>query len=186
MEPALFHYQLGTVLYKLNDLAKARYHFEQSQMLGMSGSEVQNNLSVLKHQLNVTGHEQVESVTGSFTYNLYHWSNYSFLSLVVFFILVAGVLKYYKKSKYLVLYFLLLGLLPASFWILKARKVVLAVTKAETSVHEGPSAAFASVRKLGAGTKIISTKRDGDWCLVDYPENFVGWIKLENLYQIKR
>jgi hypothetical protein len=186
LEPGIFHYQLGTVLYKLNDLPKARFHFEQARLLGMSGSEIQNNLNVVKHQLNVVGQEQIESMSSAIPYNLYHWSNYSYFSFVLLFILLAGILKYYKKSKYLVITTLLLSLLPAGFWMIKTRQVLLAITKQETAVHEGPSAAFSSVRKLAAGTKIVATKRDGEWYLVDYPENFVGWIKLENLYQIKR
>jgi hypothetical protein len=186
IDPVLFHFQLGTVLYKLGDFAKARYHFEQAQILGMSGSEIKNNLSVVKQHLSVDQHEQIESYAASITYNLYHWSNYSYVSIVLVLLFLAGLAKYFKKPIYIVISLICLASAPITFWLVKTNNVTIAVTKTETAVHEGPSEAFSSVRKIGAGTKVISTKRDGEWYLIDYPDNFVGWIKHENLYEIKR
>jgi hypothetical protein len=172
----LFHFNFGTILFKKNELAGARFHFEKAKKLGLHNSELKHNLSATKNLVQAQTKEQT-----SFIEQLGYSStdipgDYYFTA--IFGCLLAGILMFKAlKSK---LAFILMALLSLSIFTFKLSYVdnkLQAVTLKETAVHEGPSEVFSSANMAPGGIKIIYSKKYQDWLFVVYPEYLTGWVK---------
>lgn len=174
----LFHYNYGTVLYKLENYPAARYHFEIAKKNGLNNTELNNNLAVVKQELYT---EQLDSFKSQFLYKATSFNTQQYLSLTLLFLILGLVFYKSYKKVFIVPLFLILSLLPIGFKLGYVDKLNPAICLEESTIYEGPSEIFSSYGQLPAGMKVIIDKRDRGWSLIKSPENMTGWVRSKDL-----
>jgi tetratricopeptide (TPR) repeat protein len=176
----LFHYNLGTVLFKKGELAAARFHFEKSIKNGYYKNNSIHNLQVVKNQLNT---ETYEKPMTKWEENYMIVSNISpqiFLSISLLLTLTLLLLR--KKIKTTVLITLIVAsFFPAGLGFYFSNSVLTAVTMQETSISEGPSEIFGESSKIPEGIKVVIGKEKDKWYYIKYPLRYSGWVKRSQL-----
>jgi tetratricopeptide (TPR) repeat protein len=181
-DPALFHYNLGSIYLKNKNLPIARYHLEKATHLGFTSSEVLNNLKVTEHGLNLTSVE----TTGSWSTDYFYQALFLPQTYVIIYALfVVSLLLFVKKLKKLSwMYFTSFALLllsPAAIKSLLSDNLQQVVVLKTSHCKEGPSGIFEDNHELPAGLKIIVTKPKDGWYFIKYPSHLSGWVKKDDL-----
>jgi hypothetical protein len=179
--PALFHYNFGTVLYKLNEMGAARYHFEMAKSYGFNAHELKNNIQVIKDELIIGRLEMADGWTEQVYINLTELNSMSFHCLSLFFILLSYFI--YKRSKKVLVGCLLLIvalMFQLVFWF-HFNQLRHAVVITATDLREGPSKAFTTNRVANEALKVIVRKKDENWYFIEYPVSMLGWIEGKDL-----
>lgn len=182
-DSGIYHYNLGTAYAQLNEFPIARFHFEKSFKAGFSKSELENNLKLVKNNLQVEEIENSNDIidfVNNFGVDL---PPFAFLTLI-FLIILASVKfifvnKILSKFRFCIALIFLLILFGVKFFYINTLKV--AIVFQESIVTSGPSKIFEEKNRIKAGTKIILDKEDKDWVHVQNPRSLSGWIKKDNL-----
>jgi hypothetical protein len=183
IDAGIWHYNMGTVLTKLNNLPMARFHFLLAQENGLDSKELELNQKIVESKLDATRLEKPLDFS-DYLIKMGNFSNKGpFVSLSLLFLII-GLFKLRKSaSPKRVLGFILAVITPLilSFWIgTWPRKIALV----SVPVHEGPSAMFRVISELPAGILIISQEK-GDWENIIFPSRFSGWIKSDSLKRLE-
>ncbi len=179
-QKGLFHYNLGTVLYKQEQFAAARYHFEKALLNGFYQNESIHNLFVVKKKIQAETYEKPVTYEGHFYLSVLSYPTSFFVSLTLLFIL-ATVLAKKHISRYVLVFLLFISLFPIGIKSYTDTFHHKAVTLSEISVYEGPSGIFSESSSLPAGIKVILGKQKDGWIYIKYPLQFSGWVKREKL-----
>lgn len=174
-----FHYNLGTLHLKLEQVGPARHHLEQALHEGFVHSALFNNLNFLQQNLNVIDLSQSTAPWDRFFHYILSVPQDIYLLLFLFFILVTAIaLKWVRTNKWLVAGPTLLVALCVSylyFGVVERRSVAISLTNAQ--VLEGPSSLYQKKFELPAGSKVLLGKVADDWIYIERPLHFSGWIK---------
>ena len=178
-----FHYNLGVVYTKLGELGPGRYHFEFAMKKGYLGSDLLNNLNVIKSQIQVA---DISSSTDYYDQILNAFSSipvgYSFSITLV--LLVTVILLFRIKlleSKVTLIMLAVISLLPIGAHFAFTNGKDFAVSMKEMKIYEGPSAIYDVKQTIPGGSKFILGKSDKGWFYIDYPVEISGWVKKEDL-----
>lgn len=182
-DPAVFHYNLGTVYARGEEYGIARYHLEKSIKLGMLNKKTLNNLDYVKSKIYFQdiGHstlikERVINLGTVLPVDLY-------ISLSLLFV-IAGIilLKVKRKISYRpALLWMLLCLSPLVSYQYYFKKQSVGIVLKESIVNEGPSEIYKTVISLPAGSKIIVGENYNGWYFIKSPSSISGWLKKNNL-----
>jgi hypothetical protein len=183
ISPGLWHYNVGTVLAKMDQLPLARYHFLMAEREGFSTKELFQNKDIVENKLEIA---KLEKPVGTSDY-LYKGSLIAsqgiltFLSLVV---IIIAIIANKKKAGLKIFFGLLVTagiFLGVNYWIQSWTKMIVIT---ERPVHEGPSAIFEAREEIPSGIMLI-VEREGEWIQVKYPSRYSGWIKDSGLKELK-
>lgn len=179
IDPSLFHYNLGTIYFKKENLPLARYHLEKAWSLGFRDHRLSHNLKATKEALSVEEESSVSYDVLLLKTQEAPWEFFYLLSSIVilFFLVVLRFRK--KKIKFLLTVAVLLAFSPLIFKFIINKKYEVGIVLEKVNVYEGASALFPINGTLPLGTKIMY-KKGSDWSFICYPKSFAGWIKKEN------
>jgi len=175
----LWHYNMGTVLAKLENWPEARFHFLLAEKMGVSHKDLSLNKKIVESKLEINRIEKPISVT-DYAVKGAQIASQGWLTSLSLVCLIVGLIKLKRGAslKGLALFlFLVLAPLMLNFWI-KSWPISV-ITKALV-IREGPSVIFPEKGELPVGV-LVMTKEAGDWCEIYYPSRFQGWIKKNDL-----
>lgn len=183
ISPGVWHYNMGTVLGKLESLPMARYHLTMADLEGFNSQEVILNKKLVETKLDIPKLEKANSASDYFVKGSIEASQ-GILTTLSLILVIFGIVNMWKKSSYKVLAVLLtsaLFVIGLNFWIQSWNKVIVITSQ---SIQEGPSVIFPSRDELPVGVMLIISKK-GEWSKVVYPSRFQGWIKNAGLKELK-
>lgn len=177
--PANWHYNIGTVYAKLENLPMARFHLLQAEALGFAGSEASQNLDLVEAKLEIT---KLEKPLNTIDYGVKAGLilQRGLLTSFSLLIILTGLIVLKKKPSFLKVTGLsLIALLPLAlnWWI---NSWPFAVVQKNVELQEGPSAIFGSLGEVPGGVRVLY-KNEGEWSQIIYPTRFNGWIKSNEL-----
>ena len=181
-DPALFHYNVGSMYLKNKNLPIARYHLEKASHLGFTSSEVMNNLNVTELGLDLTTLESSGSVATDYFYQALFVPQSYVIGYMLFIVTLMLFLKKFKKLSWM--YFTSLTLLFLSPAVIKSiliKNLNQVVVLKTSHCKEGPSGIFEDNHELPAGLKIIVTKPKEGWYFIQHPSHLSGWVKKDDL-----
>lgn len=183
ISPGLWHYNMGTVLGKLEHYPLARFHLLQAEAEGFNSKEVLTNRELVESKLEI---EKLENpiTTSDYLMKGGMMAADGLFSMVALCLVIAAILTLWKKnslklfSLILVAAFAILGL---NLWINSwSRQIVIN----PRPVFEGPSAIFEARNEVPSGVMLVIVEKEG-WLKIIYPSRFQGWIKPEGLKELK-
>ncbi len=179
----LWHYNMGTVLGKLDKLPEARYHFLMSELHGFHSKELSLNQEIVESKLSVTKFENPLTVTDYIARGGLIGAQGYFTSIALLFLVIAiWMLRKKDRFKSSLFYFsvsvIFVGL---NFWVNRWDKSIVVAPKV---IHDGPSSIFGERGELPLGLMLITTENE-DWIKIIYPSRFEGWIKRDGLKELR-
>lgn len=183
ISPGIWHYNMGTVLGKLEQLPLARFHLLAAIENGFSDKPVIVNKDLIESKLGV---DKIEKPLSAIDYGVKSGINatHGILTALSLILLIVGLVSYFRKSSFKLFTSLIIlsaSTLLLNWWITTWDKYI--VVEAQ-SIHDGPSGIFASQAELPAGLFIV-TRPNGSWLQIIYPSRFQGWIKNTGLMELK-
>ena len=178
-----FHYNLGAVYTKMGELGPGRYHFELALDKGYVGSDLLNNLAVIKSRLQGVDLSLSRDLTDQVV-SFMSMVPVSYCISITLVLLLASLLIFkfkFIKSKISLAALMILSLSP-----LVAHQGVLyektfAVNIKEMTIYEGPSSVYDRRVTIPGGSKFVLGKTDGEWFYIDHPIELTGWVKKEDI-----
>jgi hypothetical protein len=186
-KPALsdidFHYNLGVIYTKLGEFGPGRYHFELAMKKGYVGSDLLNNLNVIKSQVQVadisSSNEIYDQVLNAFSSIPIGYSFSITLVLLITILILFRVKLMESKITLVACSILAFAPILTHFSMIKGK--TFAVSMKQMEVFEGPSAIYDVKQTIPGGSKFITGKSDGGWFYIDYPVELSGWVKKEDV-----
>jgi hypothetical protein len=178
-----FHYNLGVVYTKLGELGPGRYHFELAMKKGYVGSDLLNNLNVIKSQVQVA---DISSSTEVYDQILNIFSSiplgYSFSIVLVLLVTIILLFRFrLLESKVTLAVLALSSFIPLGMHFSFINGKDFAVSMKEMKIYEGPSAIYDVKQTIPGGSKFVLGKSDKGWFYIDYPVEISGWVKKEDV-----
>ncbi len=175
MSPGLWHYNLGVLYGKLNQLPLARYHLMMADKVGYSTKELFSNKLLVQEKLESSKFEMPLNfrdfiISGSLSASQ---GMFTLLSLLIIIFSIICMMK--KTALKLSLFFAMMAcfLMGYNFWVMQwPQSIVLE----KVDIHEGPSSIFGLIGEIPPGVRLIVTT-EGEWQKIIYPSRFSGWIK---------
>jgi hypothetical protein len=179
IDPALWHYNMGTTLGELNNWPMARFHFILADKAGFTSKELEQNIKVVEKKLDVARLEKPLTTSDFLIKSGLVAAEGPLISLS----LIIIILSIWKMKKNLnvktVLASIMIMTIPLllSAWINSWEQKMCPVS---TPIYEGPSALFHIKGELPAGIVVLTNKKD-DWEKIIFPSRYSGWIKTGEL-----
>lgn len=178
-----FHYNLGTVYTKMGDLGPGRYHLELAMKKGYIGSDLLNNLAVIKSKIQGIN-LSLSNDFGDRFIGFISQIPLSYVISITLVLLIVSVLLYkFKqiKNKASLVILLVLSMVPIGVHQGALAGKTFAINLKEMKVYEGPSSVYDVKASLPGGYKFILGKQDGEWFYIDHPVSLAGWVKKEDI-----
>jgi hypothetical protein len=183
ISPGVWHYNVGTVFGKLENLPLARYHLMMADLVGFNSQEVSVNKNIIEIKLDIPKLEKANSASDYFIKGGIEASQ-GILTTLSLILVILGIVNMWKKSSYKVFAVLLtsaLFVIGLNYWIKSWTKVIVISSQ---NIQQGPSVIFPSRDELPVGVMLIISKK-GEWSKIIYPSRFQGWIKNAGLKELK-
>lgn len=179
LNDGLFHYNLGTLYAKNNELGAARYNLEKAKKLGFSYPGLDKNLSLTTKLIESTSAQSQLTLTSFMT-------NISVSYFLLFSVSVWLIICLFKKAKMLSIQsFIILSVFAFSPILIKKLYVdtnfKTAVNLKKIEIYEGPSDIYNVIKEVEEGHKLIIGKSFDEWILVEWPIEYAGWIKRNDI-----
>lgn len=182
LDPALFHFNLGSLYLKREKLGPARLHLEKAKKEGFAYPMLWKNLSYINGQPQIVdpskSRDNLEVL--SVTYKETSMDVFLMGTLLVF----ALSLFCFRKSMYglrTLAFTFILGALPLSFKFYLEKNQDFAVVLNSTRVFEGPSSIYTDLGEVSQGSRVIVSKLTDGWFYIVSPKEFQGWAKQKDL-----
>ncbi len=179
----LWHYNMGTVYSKLENMPLARYHFISAENHGFNSPEVSGNLDLIETKLELSKVEK-PLTSADFLIKGGTFLATGYLTTLSLIVVMIGLLVIKKAPSFKKISFLLLAaLMPLvlNFWINSWNRAIVMGTQ---TIMDGPSKIFSASGELPPGVLVI-TKSDGEWKEIIYPSRFHGWIQSSVLKELE-
>ena len=171
----IWHFNMGTVLGKLDQLPLARYHFMMAEAKGFHGEQLSEAQDYISEKLELERLEKPIEVQDYLFRTGMIFSEGIFTTFSLIFV-VLGIWLIRKKaqiSQIIMIFVLALIPLGLDFWV---RSMPKRIVMDSTPVFEAPTAIFGTKGELPPGVMIITKQKEG-WEYVLFPSRFSGWIK---------
>lgn len=200
-QSAEVYFNLGNAYYKLNQVAPSVYNYEKALMLDPGNKDVAVNLGFAKKMAiddikatpRVGFSKLIYNATGQYHYNTWAWIAVSFS--VVFLLLFVG---YYFSGVALVKRIFFVGMFVAA--ALLALSIVAAIYVKTQKNNENYAIVFPDVITvkseprdaaqdafiLHSGTKVNVMQTEDSWKKIQLPDENVGWVKQNDIKEIKQ
>ena len=179
----VWHYNVGTIYGKLENLPMARYHLIEAEWKGANSKEVIDNKIYIESKLEIPTLEKPLSPSDYFVKGAIT-SSQGILTSVSLLILISALIVFWKKKSFvalmtgIALFSTVIGL---NFWIISWDKMI--VTNVQ-EIKEGPSEIFGLRGEIPPGLMIVGNKK-GIWIEIVYPSRYQGWIKNSGLKELE-
>jgi hypothetical protein len=179
MSEDLWHFNMGTVLGKMEQLPLARYHFVMAEMKGFNRKEIKDAQAFISEKLEL---QRLEKPLHTQDYLLTFGMTFTegvFTSISLIFV-VLGVWSIRKKAElFQIVIVFILALIPLGLdaWISNLPKSIVIET---TPIYEAPTAIFGVKGELPAGVMVVTKVKEG-WEYIIFPSRFSGWIQPSGL-----
>ena len=184
-DAGVYNYNLGTVYFKQEKYAEARYHFEQASELGMYTPALLKNLNASRTKLGVKSFESSESFLDYWYQAGSSISIEAVWSFAMIIVLIAIGFKHFKQtSKKLLLSLVLIGFLPLVLKYFYFSSFSYVVSLSPQAVYEGPSKIFAQSNSLPVGSKLLIESSKENWAKVISPIKASGWIEKKDFQSL--
>ena len=183
LDQGLFHYNLGSMYLKKNELGPARLHFEKAKKEDFSYPMLWNNLEYVKHQPGVIDPAQSN-----------HWQEYFMANVMdipgsffgIYFLIGLSLLllllrKRVVRNRLLVVCYSLLLVVPIALRFSYGQSHKFAVALKEIRVYEGPSSIYSDYGQIAAGSRFVVGKFYDNWYYIVSPSDRAGWVKKDEL-----
>ncbi|EQC45124.1 SH3 domain protein [Bacteriovorax sp. BSW11_IV] len=178
-----FHYNLGTILVKNNDLGAGRYNFEMALKESPFNIKARNNLDFLMKKLPLNDLSTSEVTSDKVINFSMKMGTDLVLSFSLILVLLLAILlrmgKITKKRIFALL--VVLSLMPSGAHYFIKSKYKVAIALQNQKILEGPSGVYGMIGELAAGAKIILGEENKKWVMVEYPKQYAGWVKKDLL-----
>jgi len=184
LSPGVFHYNLGTILAKEGNLAAARYNLEKAKSLGFSHPALIKNLDSVTKKVQVTQYNSEKPLDIKLLEGFVFTSDSLFLLASLLCALFMTILLRMKLIKNRYIFVALLALSTTPFLVKKYHyntTYMTAVNIKATKVFEGPSEIYEPIKEIEGGQKVIIGKSFEDWIFVNWPVEYSGWVKRQDL-----
>ena len=183
MGEGLWHYNMGSVLGKLEKFPEARYHLLMSERHGFSSQELNLNQELVETKLGVTKLESPLTLTDYIARGGMIGSQGYFTTIALLGIVISIWLARKKDQLKAAIFFLLcsLSFVGLNFWIENWEKYIVIGPKV---IQEGPSSIFREKGEIPLGVMLITQEKE-DWIKIIYPSRFEGWTKRNGLKELK-
>jgi hypothetical protein len=181
--PAVWHFNMGTIQAKLENLPLARYHLLMAEEEGLSSSALVNNKILVETKLDVSRYEDA-SGTSDYLVKAGLLASQGILTSLSLLFVIFGIISLWKRARLKLsasLFITTLTILGLNWWIQSWNKVIVLTPQV---VHEGPSGIFEGLTEVPEGVMLIISHHDG-WARIIYPSRFQGWIKSAGFKELK-
>jgi hypothetical protein len=183
MDAGLWHYNMGSVLAKMNNLPLARFHLTMAESNGLHSKELIQNQLYVEEKLDVSRLEQPLDSPDYIIKAGLTAADGPLLSLGFLFLVIG--LWLLKKSPTIksALAFIIAVATPLmiDLWIESWPRKIVLMPKV---IYDGPSALFGTKGELPLGLMVITNTKD-EWEKIIYPSRFSGWIKSDGLKSLE-
>lgn len=177
-EQSVYHYNLGTIHYKLQEFPEARLYFELAMKEGLYTPSLFKNLQQTKNVLKI---QEFEKPQTPLDYWYQGGSEVSLIPLACLFFMVSIPVilgKYLKKISLLTgTILMILGALPLALKVFYFNQFQYMIPLTKQNIFEGPSKIFEVTSYPPPGAKLLVKKQEGDWLKVLSPTHGSGWIE---------
>lgn len=178
LDPGLFHYNLGSLHLKKNELGPARLHLEKAKKESFSFPMVYKNLEIVIAQPQVYDPTKSKDILEASTAKVLD-------TPVIFFFILAAVIcsagllavrKNLLKSIATASLVLVLGIVPLSTKMILDNLYSSAIVLKTVRVFEGPSQVFTDYGEIAEGSRVIIGESKADWYYIISPKAIQGWV----------
>lgn len=183
LSSGVWHYNMGTVLGKLENYPLARFHFLKAEDEGFHSQEVAANKSLVEERLDVAKYEKPLTTSDYLVRSGMFLSEGLFTTITLLLVLVA-VWSIWKKASWKAfgsLMSIALIIFGINLWVHQWDK---RIALSPVGVQDGPSAIFQAKGELPSGLVVITEKK-GNWLKIIYPSRFEGWVKEGSLKELR-
>lgn len=178
-----YHYNLGTILVKNNDLGAGRYNFEMALKESQFNTLARNNLEFLMTKLQANDLSTSTVFTDKFLNKSMQLGTDIVLSFSLILVLIVLSLYKFKKiiNKRILAILVVISLMPSAAHYFIKSKYKIAIALSDQKILEGPSGVYGAIGDLDAGAKIILGEENKQWIMIEYPRHYAGWVKKDLL-----
>jgi hypothetical protein len=179
----LWHYNMGTLNAKLENLPLSRYHFIMADIEGFTNKDLIKNKLLVEKKLDVPRHEKSLSISDYLMRGSLE-ATYGIFTTISLFLILCGIFLSIRKSNLKAMKFPLifsLFFLLFNFWVLSWEKYIV---MENLNIHEGPSSIFLTNQELPSGVMIVVKEKE-DWLEILYPSQYAGWIRNTGIRSLK-
>lgn len=195
---AVVYYNLGNAYFKQGELAQAILAYERSLRLDPSNKDARHNLRFAESRITDNISDNQAFFLSTFLTNVRNrlqQSTWTWLSIVAFALLMAGLLMFLltaepamRKTGFSVAVVMLLVSLFAFFAASSLNRRDTAreeavITQGVVNAKASPDRSGTELFTLHEGTKVYIKETLGEWCNISVG-NYQGWILLNNLERI--
>ncbi|MCQ2347579.1 MAG: tetratricopeptide repeat protein [Paludibacteraceae bacterium] len=195
---AVVYYNLGNAYFKQGELAQAILAYERSLRLDPSNKDARHNLRFAESRITDNISDNQAFFLSTFLTNVRNrlqQSTWTWLSIVAFALLMAGLLMFLltaepamRKTGFSVAVVMLLVSLFAFFAARSLNRRDTAreeavITQGVVNAKASPDRSGTELFTLHEGTKVRIEETLGEWCNISVG-NYQGWILLNNLERI--
>ena len=179
----LWHYNMGTILAKLEKLPLSRYHFIMADNGGYTNKDLIKNKLIVEEKLDVPRNEKSLTISDHFISGSLEATHGIFTTISLFLILTGIFLSIRKSNLKSMKFPLVLSLffLIFNFWVINWEKYLVMENQ---KIHDGPSSIFLTNQELPSGVMIVVDEKEG-WLKILYPSQYKGWIKNAGIRSLK-
>lgn len=184
VSPGLWHYNMGTLNAKIDDLPFARFHFLMAEKYGYSSTELNSNKKLVEVKLETEKYEKPIATRDYLIKGSLEASDGGIFTMLSFLLIIVSIIFAIKKTalKYVMITlmasFVFLGL---NFWVQSWDEFVVINS---STIYDGPSTIFETQNEIPAGVMLVAS-REGKWLKIFYPSRFIGWVDEVNLKELK-
>ena len=164
----VWHYNMGTIYAKTENLPLARFHLIMAEELGLTNKDQASNLEMVEVKLGVDKNESALSTSDYLIKGSLKASEGILTAVGLLLIVLAVIL-------------LALSCTGLNLWIHSWKRMIVIEPRV---IQEGPSAIFREQGELPVGTMII-VKAQGDWLNIVYPSRYEGWVKSNGFKELE-
>ena len=188
---SIWNYNQGVMYYKMGNLPMARWYWEKSRWSDFNFTGVENNLTIVKEQLGIINIETAANpILREYFDDVGLKSDLLVLSSSILLLVLLWVVKgkilrpIWRYGCFAVI------LIPAIYLtqLIFERSSLGVSNKAiivkESTLREGPSQIFTETGKIPSGLKVTLGEQQEKWALISSPEEFYGWVDIEDLKMI--
>ena len=182
-DKGLLEYNLGLLNLKKGNFVEARVLLEKAKLHGFYSNELNNALSEVKKNLDVSTLEASSTLSDDFNQVSLQVPFDAYLFVCLFFIVL--VLGFYKKiDKYIRIILFVFAMLPIVFYFQHVKQHEKIIVLEDQYVYRGPSKMFEQTQLIPKGMKLLTGKNHNGWRYIVTPESHKGWFysnDVENL-----
>jgi len=183
LDPGLFHYNIGSLYLKKNNLGPARFHLEKAREQGFTFPMLYKNLEFINSKAEIYDPSKAKSLEETVVAKFLDTPMNMFLILSLLLTSLSLLLFRFKyKGRGLVLGLLLvIALIPTVTKFSLERGLRVGVALQDLRVYEGPSKIYTDFGVISSGSRVILNQAHDGWSYVMSPKEIRGWVEIKEI-----